>query len=211
MKQISKDKDFSRHHHVLVDKGIWADISWKEAKVYYVIKRFADYTTLFSKVGVRKIVELSGVSKNNIKDTIDKLELRGLLKRIRTPKSNKFRNMYKITHGNQIDTKLALSIIPKKKSRKLLKDKHGRFKSSSVTTDTLTYPLITDNPTCPVTTDKKERLLVSNKKGVLHKTGLSVNDVMDLIIDKGKSQAISILLKEGYDEKIIAKMVKENC
>ena len=126
---MEKDKDFSKIYHIVVDSGILSKLNGKEAKIYIVLCRYADYVTGISKPTVMTISRLSGVSKNDVKKSIDKLEAMGLILTERTGERFQFRRIYGVIRKDWIEPAFALSVIPanKKGHIKVSRDDKGRF------------------------------------------------------------------------------------
>lgn len=134
---MEKDKDFFKIYHIVVDGGILSRLNGKEAKIYIVLCRYADYVTSISKPTVTTISRLSGVSKNDIKRSIDKLEAMGLILTERTGERFQFRRIYGVIRRDWIEPTFALSVIPARdKGRiKVSRDNKGRFLGVPETSD----------------------------------------------------------------------------
>jgi len=125
-----KDKDFSKIYHVLIDTGILARMNKQDIKVYLVINRFANYKTLIAYPTVKTISELSGINKNDIRRTVEKLEAMGLILTTRAGERFSFRKIYGVIRGKNINPALALSIVPKntEQCRRVAQGKDGKFR-----------------------------------------------------------------------------------
>ena len=145
---MEKDKDFSKIYHIVVDSGILSKLNGKEAKIYIVLCRYADYVTGISKPTVMTISRLSGVSKNDVKKAVDKLEAMGLILTERTGERFQFRRIYGVIRRDWIEPTFALSVIPARdKGRiKISRDNKGRFLGVPETSDS-PIPAIMDAET----------------------------------------------------------------
>lgn len=178
LKVETKDKDFSKIPHLLIDSGLLAQLKPSEVKVFLVINRYANYYTGISYPTVKTITELSGVNKNTISKATKALVQKGLIEKVRTPKRFRFRNRYRVTKLKGFYSNLASGIIPRKtdKCRKIFRGKDGKFKPVPKDTDTSIpsstdrgIPTNTERCTCPQKTDKKKNLEINNRDIVLEK------------------------------------------
>jgi len=126
----NKDKDFSKIYHLLVDTGILAKMSRQDIKIYLVLNRFANYKTGIAYPSVKTLSKLSGINKNDIRQTVDRLCSMGLIEATRAGERFSFRKTYRIVKKDSINPDLALSIIPTKteKCRYINRGKDGKFR-----------------------------------------------------------------------------------
>ena len=133
-----KDKGFSKLPHLIIDSGILAEMNRQDVKVYLVIKRHADYATAIAFPSAKKICELAGINKNDLRRTVDRLQDMGLIVTAEERKGLYLRKYYGVVSKGSINPELALSAIPKKPGRSrrsIVRAENGRFRAVPKNTD----------------------------------------------------------------------------
>ena len=132
MEKVEKGEYFSKIYHPIIDDRILAGMSRQEIKVYLVLNRFIYYKTGIAFPSVKKIAELAGISKNDVRTAADRLEAMGLILTEKEREGLHVRKYYGLVRGSWINTELALYVIsskPKRTRQSIARTKDGRFRA----------------------------------------------------------------------------------
>lgn len=129
MVKVGKDKDFSKIYHLIIDNEMLAQMSNTDIRVYLTLNRFAGYETGIAFPSVKTIIKLSGVDKNAVHDTVERLEAMGLILTYQGGKEKSFSKYYGIVRREFIDIELALRATakPERSTKAAARGKDGRF------------------------------------------------------------------------------------
>jgi len=151
--------------------GILKVMKPSDVKVYLVLASFAHYKTGTCFPNIKTIEELSGVNKNQISPATRRLVELGLIKKKRSPKSFKFKNVYQVLRMPEINENIHTANTDKRRPKNRRKD--GRWGVNTANTELDIHTVNTESIFHTANTDKKEieRDLkrVSFKKGeIIH-------------------------------------------
>ena len=133
-KAMGKEAGWSKLFHIVVDRGVWAQLSGKARAVYIVLHRHVDDVTRICWPSIELIAREAGIHVRNVSAALAELEQWHLIKRWRKDRKNFYRlypaDMLKDLLPQKMDVSRSprkMDVSPLRKRRNVL----GRFMPAS--------------------------------------------------------------------------------
>lgn len=130
-----KEAGWSKLFHLVVDRGVWAQLSGKARAVYIVLHRHVDDVTRICWPSIELIAREAGIHVRNVSAALAELERWHLIKRWRKDRKN-FYHLYPADKlKDLLPQKMDVSISPRKMDVRPLRKRRnvlGRFMPASV-------------------------------------------------------------------------------
>jgi len=131
---VGKEAGWSKVFHIVVDRGVWAQLSWKAKAVYIVLHRHVDDVTRICWPGIGLIALEAGIHVRNVSAALAELERWRLIKRWRKDRKN-FYHLYRADKlKDLLPQKMDISNSPQKVDVRPLRKRRnvlGRFMPAS--------------------------------------------------------------------------------
>ncbi len=132
---VGKEAGWSKLFHIVVDRGVWAQLSGKARAVYIVLHRHVDDVTRICWPSIELIAREAGIHVRNVSAALAELERWHLIKRWRKDRKN-FYHLYPADKlKDLLPQKMDISSSPRKMDVRPLRKKRnvlGRFMPASV-------------------------------------------------------------------------------
>ncbi len=131
---VGKEAGWSKLFHIVVDRGVWAQLSGKARAVYIVLHRHVDDVTRICWPSIELIAREAGIHVRNVSAALAELERWHLIKRWRKDRKN-FYHLYPADKlKDLLPQKMDISTSPRKMDVRPLRKRRnvlGRFMPAS--------------------------------------------------------------------------------